>query len=1138
MRRSILILSSILLASLTVVSALSAPTTPPSGTLSTSSPTVTFTGGPDIISNPTPDPAGATGGPVCNTAAGEPPCDNYTLNVNLPVDYQQTNPHALITISLGWNGGDDYDLYAYNSTGSLVASSATSNDPEVIRLPACQGSYALNLSIVPYTAEGDAYTGTITLNPDAGNSVTCGGNPPAPGASGPGVPRFQNYPAPSQFDGFENEPSVGVDWKTGNVMFSNIGIRNVGGIAGLAQPDTLRIGFDFSTSPARTTWSSVGFVTTSQFSLDPILFTDSSTNRTFVTELSGACSFAAFTDDDGSSWTPSQGCGIPAGADHPSVGGGPYAGGVLPVGVQAQGLYPDAVYYCSQDIFTAFCARSDDGGLTYGPGVPIYFGTAGLLPVGDYNLVQCQGLHGHIKVGPDGTVYVPNADCSGHPALAVSEDNGLTWNVRPDYNAASPAFSGSDPSAAVASDGTLYFCYQGADAHAHVAVSTNHGLTWTYDQDVSGPIGVVNTVFPTAVAGDPNRAACAFLGSTTAGDYQAAGFAGTWQLYVAYTYDGGASWKVVDATPNDPVQGPGGICTGGTTCPGNNRNLLDFIDSHLDAHGNVVIGYADGCTGSCASGGPNPFDSLPTVAYQSGGNPLFAQYDPVEPAAPKAPLLDSASQDASGAVQIAWQTPDDGGAAISGYRVYRGTASGAETLLATLNSPKTTYTDASALPPSTGAVYYYEISASNSVGEGSRGNELAAAQPVLPPSPCRLPGLTVVTDPSGDQTGAPANTEMDIQSLAIAEPYFTDGSQRLVFTLKVQDLNTLPANAYWKAYFEAPDGTTYFVDMNTTNAQGAPSFEYGHVAVGPSGSDDVVDGVLDSDSGYSADGTIRLVAEDADIGGLAAGNVLQQVHATTQLLAGGSGTGVLQTMDTTVNGSYTLVGNASCQPNNPPVAALAASPVSGTAPLTVQFSGSGSYDPDGDSVSQYAFDFGDGSTPVTQSSPVISHTYPQSGEYEATLTVTDSKGLASKNTASLRINVEQAPAGAQEMRGSGTIPVEAAGDTGRFDLDVTSVNTGRFHWQDKTHGIEFETKNISGFSRLGNCVSFSGIGMLEEQGGSVSFTATGCDNGPAGSGLDTFSIQLSGAATGDYSGALQHGDLVLFVRGASSGDND
>ncbi|MDE2195715.1 MAG: PKD domain-containing protein [Gammaproteobacteria bacterium] len=501
-------------------------------------------------------------------------------------------------------------------------------------------------------------------------------------------------------------------------------------------------------------------------------------------------------------------------------------------------------------------------------------------------------------------------------------------------------------------------------------------------------------------------------------------------------------------------------------------------------------------------------------------------------------MFDSASQDVSGAVQLAWQAPDDGGAPISGYRVYRGTASGAETLLATLNGSKTAYTDASALPPPTGAVYYYEISALNSAGEGPRGNELAAAQPVLPPSPCRPPGLTVVTDPSGDQAGAPANTEMDIQSLAIAEPYFTDGSQRLVFTLKVQDLSILPANACWKAYFAAPDGTTYFVDMNTANAQGTPAFEYGHVATGPSGSDDVVDGALDSDSGYSADGTIRLVAEDANVGGLVAGNVLQQVHATTQLLAGGSGTGVLQTTDTTVNGSYTLVGNASCKPNDPPVAALAASPTSGAAPLRVQFDGSGSYDPDGDSVAQYAFDFGDRSTPVTQSSPVVSHAYPQSGEYEATLTVTDSKGLASKNTSSMRIDVQMAPAGAQEMRGSGTVPVDVAGDMGRFDRDVTSVNTGRFHWKDKTHNVEFSTKAISGFSRLGNCVSFSGTGTLEEQGGSVSFAASGCDNGPSGSGLDTFSIQLSGAAAGSYSGTLQRGDLVLFVRGTSSGDND
>ena len=61
--------------------------------------------------------------------------------------------------------------------------------------------------------------------------------------------------------------------------------------------------------------------------------------------------------------------------------------------------YPNAVYYCSQDIALVFCSRSDDGGLTFGAGVPIY------------TLADCQGLHGHVKIAPNGTVYVPVAGC-------------------------------------------------------------------------------------------------------------------------------------------------------------------------------------------------------------------------------------------------------------------------------------------------------------------------------------------------------------------------------------------------------------------------------------------------------------------------------------------------------------------------------------------------------------------------------------------------------------------------------------------------------------------------------------------------------------------------------------------------------
>jgi hypothetical protein len=159
-----------------------------------------------------------------------------------------------------------------------------------------------------------------------------------------------------------------------------------------------------------------------------------------------------------------------------------------------------------------------------------------------------------------------------------------------------------------------------------VATSHDHGATWANGQDVGAQLGVQNVVFPAMVAGDDDRAAFAFLGSTTGGNYQdATNFHGVWHLYIATTIDGGSSWQTVDATPTDPVQ-RGSICTGGTTC-GNDRNLLDFMDVTVDGQGRVLVGYADGCTAACATGGAQNFDALATIARQSDGPRLFAAFD-------------------------------------------------------------------------------------------------------------------------------------------------------------------------------------------------------------------------------------------------------------------------------------------------------------------------------------------------------------------------------------------------------------------------------------------------------------------------------------------------------------------------------
>src|SRR6202011_4606129 len=208
--------------------------------------------------------------------------------------------------------------------------------------------------------------------------------------------------------------------------------------------------------------------------------------------------------------------------DHQSVGGGPYPPG-LPLGLDPN--YPNAVYYCSQAGVTAFCSRSDTGGLTFNRSVP------------NYNALTdgCGGIHGHVKVAPDGTVYVPNRGCGGVQAITVSENAGTTWTVRQVKSANFKAGAPSailDPSIGIATDGTLYFSYVNTDGHAHVAVSKDKGVTWINDFDIGASQNVGNAVFMEAIAGDPNRAAVGFIGTTQTGDHQAVDFNGTWYALI------------------------------------------------------------------------------------------------------------------------------------------------------------------------------------------------------------------------------------------------------------------------------------------------------------------------------------------------------------------------------------------------------------------------------------------------------------------------------------------------------------------------------------------------------------------------------------------------------------------------------
>ena len=86
--------------------------------------------------------------------------------------------------------------------------------------------------------------------------------------------------------------------------------------------------------------------------------------------------------------------------------------------------------------------------------------------------------------------------------------------------------------------------------------------------------------------------------------------------------------------------------------------------------------------------------------------------------------------------------------------------------------------------------------------------------------------------------------------------------------------------------------------------------------------------------------------------------------------------------------------------NQAPVAIVSATPISGDAPLEVNFTGSDSFDDAG--IVSYFWEFGDGTT-SEEVNPI--YIYTEVGVFDATLTVFDAEGLS--DTATVVINVDE-----------------------------------------------------------------------------------------------------------------------------------
>lgn len=818
--------------------------------------------------------------------------------------------------------------------------------------------------------------------------------PPPPGQATGIAPRFQVHVAPPELGNDAGEPSVGANWFTGKAMF-------------ISSIQALRLEFQENANPAMPVacdalWLDKSGTLTTANTLDPILFTDEKTGRTFNSQLSGANSLFEFTDDDGDTWTPGQ-IGTPnGGADHQTVASGAFPSDHVP----ATASWPAAgdkraVYYCSQSVGGAFCARSDDGGQTFGPGFP-------------FKNPDCAAgaLHGHVKVAPDGTVYVPDSSQCVLPVggtaekvvVFVSEDAGQTWNARP-----VPMSSGggsSDPSLGIATDGTLYNCYENGDGRIRVAVSKDKGVTWINDTDISSIVGVRFGEFPQSIAGDPNRAGCAFLGTMhSVGDSESLDFEGVWFPYVAATYDGGVSWHVVNVSPDDPVQGRGGIGPDGT-----NRNLLDFNDLQLDEKGRLLFAYADGCTGACVTDpSKNSFTAKATLVRQTGGRTMFSAFDnaadtqfnataPIKPA-PACARADTSVRTASYA-KVNWNAPDTGGTAITNYAVYRSdSATGPFTLVGDAGTATQTIdTSVDASVPT----YYYRIVASNAQGAAAASNiiPLTVQPPPATADTCTIPGQIVAIDAVGDGT----HDDTDIVSISVAEPEAYEGN--FVITMKLKDFtaDVPPPDSFYPILFPT-EGPLYIALDNT---QALTRYTYGTYT-------DVSNGVLafteagtlEERSNFAPDGTVQLVVPKNLFADTEPGAIISGFDARSRI-----GAPSVPSRDTAGPGDYRVRGTGICRVPEVLLAALEASTQSGGAPLEVTFTVSGT-PPTGRTLQTYSLNLGDGTVLSNQPfggqpSVQVTHTYQNVGTYRARLVVTDSDGNVSDNPAQRTVDAVSA----------------------------------------------------------------------------------------------------------------------------------
>ncbi|TET89262.1 MAG: hypothetical protein E3J35_10245 [Methanomassiliicoccales archaeon] len=169
-------------------------------------------------------------------------------------------------------------------------------------------------------------------------------------------------------------------------------------------------------------------------------------------------------------------------------------------------------------------------------------------------------------------------------------------------------------------------------------------------------------------------------------------------------------------------------------------------------------------------------DGIGDVPYDIPGGLNKDWYPLVVPAFPSSPSepRNLEATPGNGEVTLAWDQPsENGGRSITNYTIYRGDASGEEAFLVQIGKVLT-HTDTGL---TNGQTYYYEVTATNMLGEGLRSNE-ANATPENQPPTCNvtdpingaaISGTITVNGTASDIDGTVEKVEIRIDSTSWIE---------------------------------------------------------------------------------------------------------------------------------------------------------------------------------------------------------------------------------------------------------------------------------------------------------------------------------------------------------------------------------